>query len=1033
MDEIHNEIVTSDRPARDDYHRLAEELAEAIEGEVRFDAGSRALYANDASNYRQPPIGVTIPRTTEDVIAIQRICHTHGVPILSRGAGTSLSGETVNHAVVMDHSKYRDAIDIDAANQQVTVEPGAINDKVNQALGPYQLVFPPDPSTHEWCTIGGNIGNNSCGVHSVQAQCYGHGPRTCDNVAALDVLTYDGTRMTLKDGYSEEQIDAIIAAGGRQGEIFAGLKALRDKYAERIRAYYPQIEHMPRRVSGYNLDDLLPERGFNLASALCGTEGTCVTVLHATLKLTRDVRHRMLMVVGFDSVEHGGDHVPAIIDVKPIALEAIDKELFEYEAEQHMNDDTLKQLPNGNAYLLIQFGGENAEECRTQARALMDKLEATANGPKSHRIVEDEDLAKGIWAVRKAALGATAFPPNQRAHWPGWEDSAVPPDKVGDYVRDLKKLYRKYDYHGPMYGHFGQGCIHSRVDFDLQTADGAKTYRAFAEEAADLVVSYGGSLSGEHGDGQARGELLERMYGAELIEAFREFKRIWDPDWKMNPGKVIDPYRLDENLRMVNYHPAPVTTTFQFPQEGGGFDKVAYRCVGVGKCRSDSGTMCPSYMVTREEKYSTRGRGRLLFEMMQGDVITDGWQSEEVHDSLELCLACKGCKSDCPVSVDMASYKAEFLSHYYGPSAHRRPLMHYAFGFIDRWSRLASTLPALTNFITRGSPLGNLIKAIIGMPAPRPIPEYAPQTFKAWFAQRPVINETAPPVMLWADTFSNHFYPETARAATEVLETSGYRVLIPPQGLCCGRPLYDFGMLDDAKAYLGRVMETLDWVIDVEMPIIGLEPSCISVFCDELTNLFPDDERAKRLSANSMMLSEFLLNRAMEFKPPRLERRALVHGHCHHKAIIGMSAEKTLLERMGLEVEMPDTGCCGLSGAFGFERDHYEVSMAAGERVLLPAVREAREDTLVISNGFSCREQIQHATGRRPLHIAEVLQLALRSEATETLPERLIEERRALAQRQSNRRTAAAVGLVIGTGLLLWGLNRQHSQDHSSL
>lgn len=1037
MDEIAHkksyEPLTSDHDdTAQSYRQLTQDLADAIEGEVRFDAGSRALYANDASNYRQPPIGVTIPRSTEDVIAIQRICHAHGVPILSRGAGTSLSGETVNHAVVMDHSKYLNDINIDAANQQVTVQPGAINDKVNRALGPYGLVFPPDPSTHEWCTIGGNIGNNSCGIHSVQAQCYGHGPRTCDNVAALEVLTYDGAHMTLKDGYSEEEIDAIIAKDDRQGTIFTQLKALRDKYASRIREYYPSIEHLPRRVSGYNLDDLLPERGFNLASALCGTEGTCVTILHATLKLTRDVKHRTLMVVGFDSVEHGGDHVPLIIDAKPIALEAIDKELFEYETEQHMHAHSLEQLPKGDAYLLIQFGGEDAEDNRAQAKALMAKLKDTPHPPKDHKIIEDEDLANNIWAVRKAALGATAFPPNQKPHWPGWEDSAVPPEKVGDYVRDLKKLYKKYDYHGPMYGHFGQGCIHSRVDFDLQTEDGVKTYRAFAEEAADLVVSYGGSLSGEHGDGQARGELLERMYGAELIEAFREFKRIWDPQWKMNPGKVIDPYRLDENLRMVNYHPGPVTTTFQFLKEGGSFAKVAYRCVGVGKCRSDSGTMCPSYMVTREEKYSTRGRGRLLFEMMQGDVIKDGWQSEEIQESLDFCLACKGCKGDCPVSVDMATYKAEFLSHYHAPGAHRRPLNHYAFGFIDRWSRLASKIPALTNFLSHAPLLGALGKSIASMPQQRQVPVYAPQTFKVWFAQRPVVNEQATPVMLWADTFSNHFYPETAQAATKVLEAAGYRVLIPPQGLCCGRPLYDFGMLDDAKAYLERVMNVLSAQIDAEMPIIGLEPSCISVFRDELTNLFPEDKRAQRLSKNSLMLSEFLIDRATDYQPPRLARRALVHGHCHHKAIMGLEAEKTLLDRMELDYDLPDAGCCGLSGAFGFERDHYDVSMAVGERVLLPKVREAQADTLIISNGFSCREQIQHATHRRPLHIAEVLYLALCGEGNETMPERRLEAQRTHAQRKANRRAAATAGLVIGVGVLLWGLNRQRSHDHSS-
>lgn len=1018
--------------ALEEYRTLAMELADAIEGEVRFDAGARALYANDASNYRQPPIGVTIPRTVEDVIAIHRICHAWRVPILSRGAGTSLSGETVNYAVVIDHSKYlHEIVDIDAENRLVTVQGGTVNDKVNQALAPYKLVFPPDPSTHEWCTIGGNVGNNSCGVHSVQAQFYGHGPRTCDNVHSLDIVTYDGVRMTLKDGYSEEEIDAIVEEGGRRGEIFAGLRALRDKYLEQIRRQYPQIEHMPRRVSGYNLDDLLPERGFNLASALCGTEGTCMTVLHATLKLTENVLHRTLMVVGFDSVETAGDHVPFILESRPIALEAIDKRLFENEVQQHMHEETLRRMPEGGAFLLIEFGGDDTEQTCAQARRLIERLQGSDSAPTDYKIIDDRDEANRIWEVRKAGLGATAFPPpEQTPHWPGWEDSAVPPTKVGDYVRDLKKLYDKYDYVGSLYGHFGQGCIHSRISFDLQTPEGVEKYRAFANEAADLVVAYGGSLSGEHGDGQARGELLDRMYSAELIEAFREFKRLWDPQWKMNPGKVIDPYRLDENLRLIHYQPQPVETTFQFPDDQRHFSRAAIRCVGVGKCRSDNGTMCPSYMVTHEEKHTTRGRARLLFEMMNGDVIRDGWQSEEVRESLDLCLACKGCKGDCPVSVDMATYKAEFLSHYYargghGPGAHRRPLNHYAFGFIDRWSRLASKMPALTNFVTQAPLLRTLTKRVVSMPRQRRAPIYAPETFKAWFAKRPIVNEQAPPVMLWADTFSNHFYPDTAQAATEVLEAAGCRVLIPPEGLCCGRPLYDFGMLDDAKAYLERVMDTLRPLIEMDTPIIGLEPSCITVFRDELINLFPDDPRARRLHDNSLMLSEFLIQRAENYRPPRFTRQALVHGHCHHKSVLHLDAERALFDKMGLDYRVLDSGCCGMSGSFGFEHDKYDVSVGAGERVLLPQVREADESTLIIANGFSCREQIAQLTDRRALHLAEVIRMAMDAPLDHGPPERAIERRRALAQRRANRHAATTAGLVAGAGLLLWGLRRR--------
>lgn len=1027
-------LKTSERT--DEYRDLALELAENIEGEVRFDEGSRALYANDASNYRQPPIGVTLPKTVDDVIAIHRVCHARGVPILSRGAGTSLSGEAVNHAVVMDHSKYLDRVlEIDAERQLVTVQPGAVNGRVNDALARYGLVFPPDPSTHEWCTIGGNVGNNSCGVHSVQAQFYGAGPRTCDNVHSLDILTYDGLRMTVHDHYSEEELDGLIAGGGRQGEIFSRLKALRDKHRNRIREYYPRIEHLPRRVSGYNLDDLLPERGFNVASLICGTEGTCVTVLSATLKLTKNPPHRTLMVVGFEDICQAGDAVPLVLEARPIALEAIDKRLFDAEVQQRMNLETLENMPEGDGFLMVEFGGEDSTDTCSQAQGLIDKLKETTSAPMGYQIVNDAEQANRIWQVRKAGLGATAFPPPEKTpHWPGWEDSAVPPDKVGSYVRDLYKLYDKYHYEGALYGHFGQGCIHSRISFDLQTEAGVRQYRAFVEEAADLVVSYGGSLSGEHGDGQARGELLQRMYGEELVDAFREFKSIWDPLWKMNPGKVIDPAPLDENLRMVNYPPQEFETQFTFHEDRHQFSRAAMRCVGVGKCRGDSGTMCPSYMVTREEKHSTRGRARLLFEMVNGDVVKDGWQSEEVHDSLDLCLACKGCKNDCPVSVDMATYKSEFLYHHY--QGRLRPIQHFAFGFINRWSRLASIMPAVTNFVTQTPLIGALLKRVVNMPVQRNAPIYAPETFKAWFARRLIVNEQAPRVMLWADTFSNHFFPDTAQAATEVLEAAGYRVVVPPDGLCCGRPFYDFGLLNNAKAYLEQVMATLSQEIDNDTPIVGLEPSCISVFRDELINLYPDDERARRLHDNSMMLSEFLVHRAKDYQPPRFERKALVHGHCHHKAVMQLDAETELFRRMGLDYELPDSGCCGMSGSFGMEREKYDISIAAGERVLLPAVRAAGADTLIITNGFSCRQQIEDTTPRTPLHIAEVLRMAMVSEPAAGPPEEGIVQQRARQQHLANRHAAAvAGGLALGALLLLAVnrrqrrlINREHSQ-----
>ncbi|MGH8160681.1 MAG: FAD-binding and (Fe-S)-binding domain-containing protein [Gammaproteobacteria bacterium] len=964
---------------------LARELAETIDGEVRFDAASRALYANDASNYRQPPIGVVIPKGVADIVATHKICRAYRAPVLSRGGGTSLSGETVNHAVVMDHSKYLNHIlEIDEANRLVTVETGVINDDLNQTLGKVGLVFPPDPSTHKWCTIGGNIGNNSCGVHSVQAQFYGPGPRTADNIHSLEVLTYNGTRLTLKDHYEEEELEAIIGRGEREGELFAALRSLRDRYADRIRDTYPSIERMPRRVSGYNLDDLLPERGFNLASALSGTEGSCITVLQATLKLTPQVKARSLMVIGFEDIATAADHVPEIMLHRPIALEGVDYQLFVDEKKEHMHLHELSLLPEGKAWLLVEFGGDDQKESDAKARRLISDLQPGHDAPTGYSIFDDAAQAAKLWAVRGAGLGATAYPPDGKDHWPGWEDSAVPPERVGDYLRDLKKLYAKYDYNAAVYGHLGQGCVHCRVSFDLETPAGVKTFRAFMEEAGDLVVSYGGSLSGEHGDGQARAELLGKMYGDELLQAFREFKSIWDPEWKMNPGKVVDPYRLDDNLRLVNYHPWKTRTGFKFPQDKNNFGRVAMRCVGVGKCRGDTGTMCPSYMATREEKHSTRGRARLLFEMMQGDLLDDGWHSEAVKESLDLCLACKGCKHDCPVNVDMATYKAEFLSHYY--EKRKRPLNAYAFGLIDRWSRLASHMPAAANFLTHAPGLSSLSKSLAGIAPERDVPRYASHTFKSRCRKRKARNPDGPPVVLWADTFNNHFFPDVAMAALEILESLGYRVKVPTESLCCGRPLYDYGMLDRARHYLERVMDALAKEIDAGTPIVGLEPSCISVFRDELPNLFSGNSRAEALCKQSYLLSEFLENVVENYAPPRLARKALVHGHCHHKSIMGMESEKSLLDKLGLDYEIPDSGCCGMAGSFGFEKGKYPVSIAIGERMLLPKLREADPDTLIIANGFSCREQIAQTTGRHALDIAEVIRLAMQQEkpGTET-------------------------------------------------
>jgi FAD/FMN-containing dehydrogenase/Fe-S oxidoreductase len=961
-----------------DIKALVKELQSKIEGEVRFDDASRALYATDGSNYRQIPIGVVIPKSIEDVVHVVAICQKYKAPLLSRGGGTSLAGQTCNVAVIMDFSKYLNKIiEIDPVKKIARVQPGCNLDTLRDAAEKFQLTFGPDPSTHNHNTLGGMIGNDSCGVHSLMAAFEGDGGRTADNVEALEVLTYDGLRMHVGKT-NEEELEKIIQTGGRRAEIYQKLKSLRDKYSSKIREKYP---HIPRRVSGYNLDDLLPENNFNVARSLVGSEGTCIVILEATLNLIYSPPARTLLVLGYSDICTAGDHVVEILAHKPCGLEGLDDILIGYMDKKKMLPQDVELLPKGGGWLLVEFGGKDKKEADEKAKKLMEELKQKSGDVPSMKLFDNKDDEKKLWLVREAGLGATANVPDEPDNWPGWEDSAVAPEKVGDYLRKLKALFDKYEYKVSLYGHLGQGCIHCRIPFDLKTAKGIKHFRAFMQEAAELVVSFGGSLSGEHGDGQSRAELLPIMFGTDIVEAFREFKTIWDPEWKMNPGKIVDPYLITENLRIgTSYNPWAPKTTFQFPKDEGSFSKAALRCVGVGQCRrQNEGTMCPSYMVTKEEKYSTRGRARLLFEMLNGQVIgKNKWRDKAVKDALDLCLACKGCKSDCPVNVDMASYKAEFLSHFY--KNRLRPRSAYAFGFISRWSRFATLSPRLINFFTQTPILKSIAKFFVGMAPQRQVPRYAKQTFQDWFQQRKVEETSNPPIILWPDTFCNYFHPEIAIAAVEVLEWLGYKVTVPKKPVCCGRPFYDYGFLNQAKDHLQNILNNFKQEIRAGIPVIALEPTCLAVFRDELINLFPHDEDANRLSKQSFLFSEFIQNNCKETKLPHLNCKALVHGHCHQKAIVGMDDDKKIMTRLGLDFKILDSGCCGMAGSFGYEKgEHYDLSIKAGERMLFPAINDSSQDTLIISNGFSCRTQILDNTKRSVLHLAEVIQLALQN------------------------------------------------------
>jgi FAD/FMN-containing dehydrogenase/Fe-S oxidoreductase len=1071
---------------------LAEALRKNVRGEVRFDNGSRALYATDGSNYRQVPIGVVLPRDADDVIAAIAVCREFGAPLLCRGGGTSLAGQCCNVAVVLDFSRHMaNILEIDPARRIARVQPGVVLDTLRNAAEKHHLTFAPDPASHDRCTLGGMIGNNSCGVHSIMAG------KTDDNIEELEVVTYDGTRLTVGPNFIRDYVktedvgtacvgtDAFVRPGfpnptnsPRANQIYSSLTQIADTYGNLIRQKFPNI---PRRVSGYNLNYLLPENNFHIARALVGSEGTCATVLEATCRLVESPPQRVLLVAAYPDIFQCADHIPEIMQHNPIGLEGFDDLLVYYERVKGMNSEGLALLPEGGGWLIIEFGGDTLSDAESQALRLIDVLNHSATPPNVQ--LYSGARAKCVWDIRESSLGATSHVPGEPLNWEGWEDAAVAPEKLGGYLRDLRKMMSEFGYKGSLYGHFGHACVHTRLNFDLQSKDGIAKFRKFVEHAADLVLSYGGSLSGEHGDGQARAELLPKMFGSELMQAFREFKSAWDPDGKMNPGKLIGlpgqtPNKLDDNLRLgPNYAPWEPETRFQFPADHGSLPFAALRCVGVGKCRrEEGGVMCPSYRVTREEEHSTRGRAHLLWEMTQSParedgIIRDGWRSEEVKQSLDLCLACKGCKSDCPVGVDVATYKAEFLSHYY--DGRPRPRSAYAFGNIDVWARLASSAPGLINLTTQLPFLRDIAKIVAGIPPQRTIPAFAAETFKSWFHRTRGINSrsggrirppreaqraapdwsnspsstpesswksgasaprpahqtpgaSAPAVLLWPDTFNNYFLPATAKAAVEVLEAAGYRVLLPQANLCCGRPLYDFGMLDRAQSLLLNILDQLEPEIEAGIPVVGLEPSCVAVFRDELLNLFPHDERAQALARQTFLLSEFLETNSGNAPLPQLERKALLHGHCHHKSIMKMTAEESLLRRIGIDFQSPAPGCCGMAGSFGFEHDKYAVSAAIGELELLPAIRNAPPDWLIIADGFSCREQIAQGTRRHALHLAEVLQMALNPNlaAADPFPESAIVNQRHAEVRASMQRAGLSLGAAAAGALLLWQLTR---------
>ncbi len=913
---------------------LERDLSAAIGGEVDFSDLRRAEYAYDASVYRRVPLGVLFPRSTEDVVAAVNVAREHDVPITPRGAGTSIAGNAIGEGIVLDFSRHLDRIiSIDPETRTAVVQPGVVLDHLNAAAAKHGLRFGPDPSSRSRCVLGGMIGNNACGT---RALVYG---RTADNVEALDVVRYDGTPLTVR------------AFGNETGDPFIeGLRALRDRHLSTIRT---SLGRFPRQISGYALEHLLPENAFNVARALVGTEGTCALTLGATLRLVEEPKTKVLVVLGFPDFVAAGDAVPEVLTHGPNACEGLDTHIVAMAGGGH------GLLPEAESWLLVEFGGDEAEgRARALARAFPGAMVET-----------DPARQAAVWRIRTDGAGLGSRGPGGVQAWPGWEDSAVPPDRLGGYLGDLRDLFGRHGLNGAAYGHFGEGCLHIRLDFDLMSEAGRKQFREVIEEATRLVVAHGGNPSGEHGDGRARSDVLPLVYGAETLRAFAEFKGAWDPAGRLNPGIIVDPEPVDDRLRTADMPAAP-RTFLPFADDHGDMRQALHRCVGVGKCRSrQGGVMCPSYRATLDETHSTRGRARLLEEMLRGELIDDGWRSKEVHEALDLCLSCKGCASDCPVNVDMATYKSEFLHHHY--KRRIRPMAHYSMGWLPLWLRLGrGPIRAASSKGRVAQALAGVAKRLGGVAVERDLPAPARESFGRWFRRRTAPSgEGRPQVVLWPDTFTNFFTPSAGQAAVRILEDAGYEVLVPSGSVCCGLTWMSTGQLTVARRVARRSLDALQPYIEQGIPVIGLEPSCTAAIHSDWAKLLPDDPRVAALKVRTFAQ---LLDES-GWKPARRARRAITQIHCHQHAEFGKDADLRLLAEAGVEVELPDSGCCGLAGNFGFERGHYDVSVAVAERGLAPAVRAADPDTIVLADGFSCRTQIEQLTGRTAVHLAEVL------------------------------------------------------------
>ncbi|ONH25678.1 FAD-binding and (Fe-S)-binding domain-containing protein [Pseudofrankia asymbiotica] len=969
-----------------DPRELTGALARAGLREVDASARRRAEYSSDASNYRVMPAAVVFPRDGDEVAAALAVAREAGVPLTARGGGTSIAGNAIGSGIVLDFSRHMNQVlAVDPEGGTARVQPGAILDDVTAAAAAHGLRFGPDPSTHSRATIGGAIGNNACGSRAMR---YG---RTADNVVTLDLLTADGDRLTAR-AFGREGLSAAGAIGKNLEQVVsANLGLIRTEFGR-----------FTRQVSGYSLEHLLPENGADLARFLVGTEGTLGVVVEATVRLVETPAAVALAVLGYEDMPTAAEAVGAVRPHAPVALEGMDARLVEV-VRSRRGPAAVPDLPRGGGWLFVETAGA------TQAEAVEAARRLAADAGCLESAVVTGPAARALWRIREDGAGLGGRTPAGAPAWPGWEDAAVPPERLGAYLREFAALLAEHRLDGLMYGHFGDGCVHARIDFPFAYGQDPKPFREFMVAGARLVARHGGSVSGEHGDGRARSELLGHMYSPSAIATFGAVKHAFDPGNVLNPGVLVDPRPLDADLRVPLARPLRRGLAFAYSEDGGDLTTALHRCVGMGRCRADNtaagGVMCPSFLATRDEKDSTRGRARVLQEVANGTLI-GGFRAKEVEESLDLCLSCRGCATDCPTGVDMATYKAEALYQKY---RHRpRPASHYSLGWLPRAARAAARAPRLANATLRRPALARLAKGLGGIDQRRDLPEFAAQTFRQWFARRPapgaavaagavatgvvgaadVADATGAggdggaegaggrgPVVLWVDTFTEHFSPEVGQAAVRVLESAGYEVRMPEGPACCGLTWISTGQLDTARRQLRRTLDALAPALDAGIPVIGLEPSCTAVLRRDVVELLPDDPRAARVAAATRTLAE-LLSATAGWAPPRLDGvRAVAQPHCHHHAVLGWDPDAALLAAAGAEVKAVG-GCCGLAGNFGVEKGHYEVSVAVAETALLPAVRAAEPGGVVLADGFSCRTQLAQLAGVHGLHLAELLDRA---------------------------------------------------------